>query len=107
LLKEESYMDKVIDPSGGSYSIENLTEKVADHAWELFQLLEAGDRNSYNEQIKKTRSKRIELIESKEFTHIGVNKYFNNEDPVDQWGELPNTPFGEALILENIVKVEA
>lgn len=37
VLKEESYFDKVADPSSGSYYIEDLTHKIADKSWELFQ----------------------------------------------------------------------
>jgi methylmalonyl-CoA mutase len=33
ILKEESYFDKIVDPSGGSYYIENLTDAIAQHAW--------------------------------------------------------------------------
>ncbi len=36
ILKEESYFDKVADPAGGSYYIENLTSLIAGNAWKLF-----------------------------------------------------------------------
>ncbi len=36
ILKEESYFDKVADPSAGSYYIENITKLIADRAWKLF-----------------------------------------------------------------------
>jgi methylmalonyl-CoA mutase len=36
LLKEEAYFDKIADPSGGSYYIENLTSMIAEKSWELF-----------------------------------------------------------------------
>jgi len=36
LLKEESHLDKIADPSAGSYYIENLTASLADEAWSLF-----------------------------------------------------------------------
>ena len=36
ILKEESYFDKVADPSAGSYYIENLTRLIAENAWKLF-----------------------------------------------------------------------
>ncbi|HSH19941.1 MAG TPA: methylmalonyl-CoA mutase family protein [Draconibacterium sp.] len=36
LLKEESYLDKVSDPSAGSYYIETLTDSLATQAWNLF-----------------------------------------------------------------------
>lgn len=40
ILKEESYFDKVADPAGGSYYIENLTYLIADAAWKLFLEIE-------------------------------------------------------------------
>ena len=43
LLKNESYIDRVGDPSAGSYYIENLTASIATAAWELFiEVEEAG-----------------------------------------------------------------
>ena len=40
LLKHESHFDQVIDPAGGSYYIENLTNSIATEAWKLFLNLE-------------------------------------------------------------------
>jgi len=37
LLQLESYMDRVIDPSAGSYYIEQLTDTLAEAAWKEFQ----------------------------------------------------------------------
>lgn len=36
LLQQESYLDRVIDPSAGSYFIENLTNAIAEKAWAEF-----------------------------------------------------------------------
>jgi len=40
VLKEESYLDKVVDPSAGSYYIESLTDEIAQMAWNLFKQTE-------------------------------------------------------------------
>ena len=40
LLKEESYLDKIVDPAAGSYYIENLTNEIARGAWEHFMKVE-------------------------------------------------------------------
>ena len=37
LLSMESYLDRVADPSAGSYYIEKLTEQLAEAAWKQFQ----------------------------------------------------------------------
>jgi len=36
ILKEESYLDKVVDPAAGSYYIESLTDSLVEHGWQLF-----------------------------------------------------------------------
>ncbi len=44
MLREESYLDKIIDPSSGSYYIEKLTEEIAKSALAIF--LETGEKGS-------------------------------------------------------------
>src|SRR5262249_53636247 len=41
ILKEESHLDAVADPAGGSYYVEALTDSMARAAWKLFQQVEA------------------------------------------------------------------
>ena len=45
LLKEESHLDKVVDPAGGSYYVETLTVSIAQEAWKLF--LEVEDKGGF------------------------------------------------------------
>lgn len=40
LLKNESHFDQVVDPAGGSYYVENLTQSIAAEAWKLFLEIE-------------------------------------------------------------------
>ena len=40
VLQEEAHLHRVIDPAGGSWFLDRLTEQVADKAWELFQQVE-------------------------------------------------------------------
>jgi len=47
LLKHEAHFDQVVDPAGGSYYIENLTQSIAAEAWKLF--LEIEERGGYAE----------------------------------------------------------
>ncbi|MCM1152673.1 MAG: methylmalonyl-CoA mutase small subunit [Muribaculum sp.] len=51
LLREESHLNKVVDPAGGSYYIENLTASIADVAWKLFN--EAEDNGGFLALLKK------------------------------------------------------
>jgi len=82
LLKEEAWLDKVADVSGGSYYIENLTESIAEQAWKLF--LEIEDKGGYinafkNEEIQKaieeTSQKRDMNIALKQEILLGTNQY--------------------------------
>lgn len=41
ILKSESYFDKVADVSAGSFFIEELTEQIAEKAWNYFTAIEA------------------------------------------------------------------
>lgn len=40
ILLEESHLARVIDPAGGSYYVERLTDEIAHAAWEFFQSIE-------------------------------------------------------------------
>jgi len=37
ILRDEAYLDRVADPSAGSYYIESLTDAIAEKSWELFR----------------------------------------------------------------------
>ncbi|MCB1616521.1 MAG: methylmalonyl-CoA mutase, partial [Pseudomonadales bacterium] len=41
VIQEETGITNVVDPWGGSYMMENLTQKIADKAWELIEEVEA------------------------------------------------------------------
>src|SRR6185312_15636980 len=41
LLLEESHLGQVLDPAGGSWFVEDLTEQLAEKAWDHFQQIEA------------------------------------------------------------------
>lgn len=92
LLKEESYLDKVIDPSSGSYYIENLTNAIATHAWDIFKAIEekGGFLSAIKEgyiqnEIEKTSSQRANDVATRKTTILGTNQFPNlNEKMVDK-----------------------
>lgn len=96
LLKEESYLNQVVDPIGGSYSIERLCHQIETKAWEAFKKIEAtGGLDTpettlqFQTEIQATREKRIAQIKSGESPLIGVN-LFPNPDQTDlTWKGLP------------------
>ena len=90
LLKEESYFDKIVDPAGGSYYIETLTNSIAENAWKLFQEIES--KGGYIEAFKagfiqgkvnETANKRNLNIASRREILLGTNQYPNALEKVD------------------------
>lgn len=51
LLRDESHLNKVVDPAGGSYYIENLTASIAAQAWKVFQEVE--DNGGFDAMLRK------------------------------------------------------
>jgi methylmalonyl-CoA mutase len=41
ILQEESHLNRVIDPAGGSWFLETLTDQLAEKAWDVFRQVEA------------------------------------------------------------------
>ena len=84
LLKEESYLEKIVDPAAGSYYIENLTDQIARGAWEHFLKVEAlggyckALRAGYvQEEVEKTARERDNNIATRKTTILGTNQYPN------------------------------
>ena len=91
LLKEESYLDKIVDPSAGSYYIENLTDSIASASWELFLKIEeqggfikAIENNFIYNEIEKSYEEKSKEIAIRKINILGTNQYPNlNEEMLD------------------------
>ncbi len=57
LIEEETGITQVVDPWGGSYMMESLTNDIADRAWELFQEVEDKlfEETDYNLELKRSQ----------------------------------------------------
>ena len=84
LLKEESHIDRVVDPSGGSYYVENLTESIAENAWNLFKqveekggYIEAFKSGFIREQVEASAAKKNMNIATRREILLGTNQYPN------------------------------
>ncbi|GKV64548.1 MULTISPECIES: methylmalonyl-CoA mutase [Sporosarcina] len=90
-LQEETMMTKVIDPWGGSYYVEKLTEELMEKAWDLIEeieslggMAEAIETGLPKMKIEEAAAKRQAKIDSKAETIVGVNKYrLDTEDAID------------------------
>lgn len=91
LLKEESYLDKIVDPASGSYYIENLTDSLIEEAWKLFLeldeqggFIEAFKKGIIQKQIKENAEARNKSIASRKQVFVGSNQYPNYAEYLDK-----------------------
>lgn len=91
LLKNESHFDQVVDPAGGSYYVENLTQSIAAEAWKLF--LEIEEKGGYTaaykagfvkERIAASAAAKDKAIATRRQTLLGANQYPNFTEVADK-----------------------
>lgn len=82
ILKEESILDKSVDPSAGAYFIESLTNSIAENALELFLKIEkeGGYFSSLKNEIIQTKInetciERNNYIATRKEILLGTNQY--------------------------------
>ncbi len=91
VLQEETGMTRVVDPLGGSYYVEALTQSLVDQAWTIIERVEAeggmaaavaaGWPKAMIEEAAAARQARVDRGED---VIVGVNKYrLKDEDPID------------------------
>lgn len=89
ILAEEAHLAKVIDPAGGCYYIESLTQQLADLAWKLMQEIEgeggmitclrAGKIHNLIAPVAKAR---IDAVHTRKDVYVGVNMFANPDDDI-------------------------
>lgn len=84
LLKEESHLNRIVDPAAGSYYIENLTVSIAKEAWKLFLaveeaggMLQAVKSGSVQEAVNQSNKARHEAVSKRKEILLGTNQYPN------------------------------
>ncbi len=90
-LQNETGMTKTIDPWGGSYYVEKLTDELTKAAWELIDEVEslegmakAIETGLPKMKVEEAAAKRQAKIDSNAETIIGVNKYrLTEEEPIE------------------------
>ena len=84
LLKEESHLDKVADPAGGSYYVETLTVSIAREAWKLFLEIEelggffaAVNAGEVQKAVNASAAKRHDDMARRKEILLGTNQFPN------------------------------
>ncbi|MCB5246587.1 MAG: acyl-CoA mutase large subunit family protein [Candidatus Cloacimonetes bacterium] len=88
ILREEAFFGKVIDPAGGCYYIESLTNELASQAWKLMQELEGSGgfirsllAGKIHDLIAPVAKARIEAVNKRRDIIVGVNMYADPQEP--------------------------
>ena len=89
-LQNETKITKTVDPWGGSYYVEKLTEEITEKAWKLIEEVEelGGMTKAIEAGIPKLRieeaaARKQARIDSNQDIIVGVNKYrLDKEDPL-------------------------
>ena len=103
ILQEESGISAVIDPWGGSYFMESLTESVYNAANELIDEVEAmGGMTEAIEQgmpklrIEEAATRRQARVDTGEDVIVGVNKYRLETEAAMEVRDIDNTAVRES-----------
>jgi methylmalonyl-CoA mutase len=91
VIQEETGMTKVVDPLGGSYYVEALTQELVDKAWEIIERVEAEGGMAKavaagwpKAMIEEASAGRAARVDRGEDVIVGVNKYrLKEEDKID------------------------
>lgn len=84
MLREESHLNKVVDPAGGSYYVETLTASIAEVAWDIFnRIIDAGgfykevENGNIQKAVNESGVKRHTDVARRKEILLGTNQYPN------------------------------
>ncbi|MEA1015016.1 methylmalonyl-CoA mutase [Sphingosinicella sp. LY1275] len=113
VLQEETGITNVVDPLGGSYYVEALTQELVDKAWEIIERVEADGGMAKavahgwpKAMIEEASAARAARVDKGEDVIVGVNRYrMEGEDALDIL-DIDNAAVRDAQI-RRIEKVKA
>ncbi|MBK8900444.1 MAG: methylmalonyl-CoA mutase small subunit [Anaerolineaceae bacterium] len=84
ILQDEVNLAQLLDPAGGSYLVESLTDELAQRGWALFQEIEAVggvvaalQKGVIQQQIEETAAARQKDLATRKAVMVGTNMYPN------------------------------
>ncbi|MGW2383192.1 methylmalonyl-CoA mutase family protein [Streptomyces sp. NPDC001658] len=111
ILIEESHLSRVIDPAGGSWYVERLTDELAHAGWEFFRTIERDGgqaavlrsgrlrtdlATTWAERSKKLSKRREPITGVSEFPHLAEKPVERRLAPEAPSGGLPRVRRDEA-----------
>ncbi|MGK2946970.1 MAG: methylmalonyl-CoA mutase [Acidimicrobiales bacterium] len=98
IIQEETGIPKVVDPLGGSYYVEALTQALADRAWTIIEEVEAlGGMTKAVEsgmpklRIEEAAARRQARVDRGDEVIVGVNKYRSDDAATVDVLDIDNT----------------
>lgn len=109
ILKNESYLNEVVNAAEGSYYIENITKQLAEKALELFKDLEKNGglltllmEGTIQRKITESAEKEQLLFNNGKEILVGTNKYPNPQDLMKN--DLELYPFVKSQPRKTLIK---
>ncbi len=113
VLQEETGMTKVVDPLGGSYYVESLTQSLVDGAWTLIERIQAEGGMAKavaagwpKAMIEEAAAGRQARVDRGEDVIVGVNKYRLAEQDAIEILDVDNVAVRAGQV-ERIARVKA
>ncbi|MFJ3892242.1 methylmalonyl-CoA mutase family protein [Streptomyces sp. NPDC090083] len=101
ILVEESHLSRVIDPAGGSWYVERLTDELAHAGWEFFQHIEQQGgqaavlrSGSLREDLATTWAARSAKLAKRREPITGVSEFPNLTERLPERAPAPAEPSG-------------
>ncbi|MGW3100456.1 methylmalonyl-CoA mutase family protein [Streptomyces sp. NPDC001100] len=101
ILVEESHLSRVIDPAGGSWYVERLTDELAHAGWEFFQHIEQQGgqaavlaSGSLREDLAATWAARSAKLARRREPITGVSEFPNLAERLPERAPAPEVPSG-------------
>ncbi|MFE9680380.1 methylmalonyl-CoA mutase family protein [Streptomyces sp. NPDC002701] len=101
ILMEESHLARVIDPAGGSWYVERLTDELAHAAWEFFQHIEglggqaaALRSGRLGQDLARTWEARSAKLAKRREPITGVSEFPNLTERIVEREPAPEPPSG-------------
>ncbi|MFF2095714.1 methylmalonyl-CoA mutase subunit beta [Streptomyces sp. NPDC058202] len=101
ILMEESHLSRVIDPAGGSWYVERLTDELAGAAWEFFRSIEQDGGQAaalrsgrIGDELAKTWAARSAKLATRREPVTGVSEFPHLAERLVERAQAPAPPSG-------------
>jgi methylmalonyl-CoA mutase len=109
VLRDEAHLREVVDPAGGSWTVESLTQELASRAWDLFQEIEREggvvamlQSGALQSRIAELADKQKTMLAQRRLVKVGGNQFAYPEEK-----KLPERLPDTAATAEAAVKAVA